>query len=54
MTNKFLNNRTVLNNLLDKSLDGLNAEREQERKHFKDWVLRKPLNERKKEAHLIF
>ena len=54
MTNKFLNNRTVLNNLLDKSLDGLNAEREQERKHFQDWVLRMPLNERKKEGYSWF
>ena len=51
MTNKFLNNRSELNNLLNKSLEGLNAEREHERKHFQDWVLRMPLNERKKEGY---
>lgn len=51
MTNKFLNNRNELNNLLNKSLKGLNAEREHERKHFQDWVLRMPLNERKKEGY---
>lgn len=51
MTNKFLNNRNELNNLLNKSLKGLKAEREHERKHFQDWVLRMPLNERKKEGY---
>jgi ATP-dependent RNA/DNA helicase IGHMBP2 len=51
MTNKFLNNRSELNNLLNKSLEGLNAEREHERKHFQEWVLRMPLNERKKEGY---
>ena len=51
MSNKFLNNRTAVNNILEQSLKGLEAEREHERKHFQDWVLKMPLSKRKKEGY---
>ena len=46
-----MNNRTAVNNILEQSLKGLEAEREHERKHFQDWVLKMPLSKRKKEGY---
>ena len=51
MSGNNINNRKAITALLEQSKAGLEAEREHERKHFQEWVLRMPLAERKKAGY---